>query len=94
MGEIQKLKGKLAVALARGKENEQSHATTMSIGEALRLSSTKDIPEKAGSPNLNSRQVEEVKQAPVMVASPSDDGFHTARSDDTRDAFSPLTHRA
>jgi hypothetical protein len=39
--------------VARGEENEQSHTTMMSIGEALRLSSTKDIPEKAGSSNLN-----------------------------------------
>ena len=32
MGEIQKLKGKLAAAVARGKENEQSHAAMISIG--------------------------------------------------------------
>ena len=94
MGEIQKLKGKLAAAVARGKENEQSHATMMSAGEALRLSSTKDIPEKAGSSNLNPSKAEEVKHTPSMVVAPSDDGFHTARGGDTLDAFGPLTIRA
>ena len=95
MGEIHKLKDKLAAAVARGKENEQSHAAMMSIGEALRLSSTKDIPEKAGSSNMNpSKAAEEVKQTPSMVVAPSDDGFHTARGGDTLDAFGPLTHRA
>jgi len=54
MNEIHKLKDNLAVAVAKEKENEQSHAAIMSIGEALRLFSTKDIPEKAGSSNLNS----------------------------------------
>jgi hypothetical protein len=44
MGEIQKLKGKLAEAVARGKEHEQSHAAMMNRGEALQLSSTRDIP--------------------------------------------------
>ena len=38
MGEIQKLKGKLAEAVARGKENEMSHAAMISRGEALRPS--------------------------------------------------------
>jgi hypothetical protein len=38
-----------------------------STGEALRQSSTKDIPEKAGSSNLNPGKAEEVKQAPGMV---------------------------
>ena len=93
MGEIQKLKGKLAEAVARGKENELSHATMMSRGEALRLSSTKDIPEKAGSSNLNPG-AEEVKQSPSKEAVPSDnDGFHTCRGGDTLDSFGPLTHR-
>ena len=94
MGEIHKLKDKLAAAVARGKENEQSHAAMMSREEALRLSCKKDIPEKAGSSNLNPSKAEEVKQAPVMVAAPSDVGFHTARGGDTLDAFGPLTHRA
>ena len=61
MGEIQKLKDKLAVAVARGKENEQSHATMMSTGEALRLSYARDIPEKAGLSNLIPSKAEEVK---------------------------------
>ena len=61
MGEIQKLKKKLAGAVVRGKENEQSHATMMSTGEALRLSSTRDIPVVAGSLNLNPYKAEEVK---------------------------------
>ena len=56
------------MAMARGKEHEQSYTTMKSNGEALRLSSTKDIPEKAGSSNWNPSKVEEVKQAPVMVA--------------------------
>ena len=91
---MQRLKDKLAAAVARGKENEQSHAAMMSTGEALRLSCTKDIPVVAGSSNLNPSKAEEVKQAPGMVAVPSDDGFHTARGGDTLDAFGPLTHRA
>ena len=94
MGEIQKLKGKLAAAVARGKENEQSHAAMMSREEALRLSYTKDIPVVAGSSNLNPSKAEEVKQVQGMIAAPSDDGFHTARGGDTLDAFGPLTHRA
>ena len=64
------------------------------VEEAKRLSSTKDIPVKAGSSNLNPGKAEEVKQAPGMVAVPSDDGFHTARGGDTLDAFGPLNHRA
>ena len=61
MTELQKLKNKLAVAMARGKENEQSYTTVKSTGEAILLSSTTDIPEKAGSLNLNPSKAEEVK---------------------------------
>ena len=93
MGEIQKLMDKLAESVARGKENELSHTTMKSMGEALRLPSTRDIPVKAGSSNLNPSSREEVKQLPSMVNVPSDDGFHTCRGGDTLDSFGPLTHR-
>ena len=90
MGEIQKLKDKLAESVARGRENELSHTTMKSTVEALRLPFTRDIPVKAGSSNLNPNRAEEVKQVPGMVTVPSDDGFHTARCGDTLDAFGPL----
>jgi hypothetical protein len=80
--------------MARRKENELSHTTLMNTREAMRLPSTNDIPVVAGSSNLNPSKAEEIKQAPIMVAVPSDDGFHTARGGETLDAFGPMTHRA
>ena len=94
MNELQRLRDLQAGVMARRKEIELSHTTLMNTREAMRLPSTNDIPEKAGSSNLNPSKAEEVKQAPIMVAAPSDDGFHTARGGDTLDAFGPLTHRA
>jgi hypothetical protein len=47
--------------MARRKENELSHTTLMNIREAMRLPTTKDIPEKAGSSNLNPFKAEEGK---------------------------------
>ena len=82
------------MAMERGKEHELSYTKMNCTGEALRLSSRRDISKKAGSSNLNTIKAEEVKQAPGMVAAPSDDEFHTARGGDTLDAFGPLTHRA
>ena len=42
---------------------------------------------------MNPGRAEEVKQAPSMVAAPSDDGFHTVRGGDILDSFGLLTHR-
>jgi hypothetical protein len=61
MSELQRLRDLQARVMTRRKENELSHNTLMSTGEALRLSYARDIPEKAGSSNLNPIKAEEVK---------------------------------
>ena len=90
---IQELKGKFAELgiKPRGRRDTSAKGTE----EVTRPTSTRDIPVVAGSSNLNPSRAEEVKQAPVMEAEPSDnDGFHTCRGGDTLDAFGPMTHRA
>ena len=88
---IQELKGKFAELgiKPRGRRDASAKGTE----EVTRPTSTKDIPDVAGSSNLNPSSREEVKQLPSMVAVPSDDGFHTCRGGDTLDSFGPLTHR-
>ena len=89
---ILELKGKFAELgiKPRGRRD----ASVKGTEEVRQPTSAKDIPVQAGSLNLGPSRAEEVKQAPSMVAAPSDnDGFHTCRGGDTLDSFGPLTHR-